>query len=118
MKRHTAWGASFLAGRPDFELAATIAASHHERWDGSGYPEGIGGADIPQPAAIVAVADSFDAITSDRPYRAGRSVEAAVREIRAGAGRQFGPDVVDALVRLHERGDLSELRADIEQQAA
>ena len=70
MKHHTSWGAEFLAGRPGFELAATIARSHHERWDGGGYPDGLAGEAIPESAAIVAVADSFDAMTSDRPYRA------------------------------------------------
>lgn len=106
MKRHTIWGAEFLDGRPGFELAATVAHFHHERWDGSGYPEGLAGEAIPRPAAIVGVADAFDAMTSDRPYRAALSVAQAVREIRICAGRQFSPEVVAALVRLHERNAL------------
>jgi len=110
MKHHTTWGAEFLGGRPGFELAATIAHWHHERWDASGYPDGLSGEAIPEPAAIVAVADAFDAMTSDRPYRPRRSVAAAVREIEAFSGRQFCPRVVEALLRLHKRRVLSRLR--------
>jgi PAS domain S-box-containing protein/diguanylate cyclase (GGDEF)-like protein len=106
MKQHTVWGGGFLAGRQGFELAATIARSHHERWDGSGYPHGLAGEDIPKAATIVAVADAFDAMTSDRPYRAARSVAAAVREIVACSDSHFNPKVVQALVRLHKRRKL------------
>ena len=109
LKRHTVWGEEFLKGRPGFELAATIARSHHERWDGSGYPDGLADEAIPEAATIVAVADSFDAITSDRPYRAARSVAAAVQEIVACSGKQFSPRVVRALVRLHKRKMLPRL---------
>ncbi len=106
MKRHTGWGAEFLAGHQGFELATSIARSHHERWDGSGYPDGLTGKDVPEPAAIVAVADAFDAITTGRPYRKARSIVAAIEEMEAGSGTQFSPQVVDALVRLHARGEL------------
>ncbi len=106
MELHTVWGAEFLAGRPGFELAGTIALSHHERWDGTGYPQGLSGTDIPEAAIIVAVADSFDAITHDRPYRQARSVDEAVDEIAACAAEQFSPRVVDALRRLHQRNQL------------
>jgi diguanylate cyclase (GGDEF)-like protein len=106
MKHHTTWGGEFLAGRHGFELMATIARHHHERWDGTGYPDGLTAEAIPEPAAIVAVADSFDAITSDRPYRRHRSVAHAVQEIVSGAGIQFSPSVVDALVRLRKRNAL------------
>ncbi len=112
MKQHTVWGAEFLRERPGFELAATIARNHHERWDGKGYPSGLAGGDIPEVAAIVAVADSFDAITSDRPYRTGRSLDWAMREIRSCARRQFSPRVVAALDRLCRRGDLSVYSSD------
>jgi putative two-component system response regulator len=106
MRRHTTWGADFLSGRLGFELAATIARSHHERWDGNGYPDGLAAHNIPEAARIVTVADAFDAMISDRPYRAGRSIDAALEEIAACSGTQFAPDVVEALVRLHERGAL------------
>ena len=110
MKQHTTWGGEFLAGRPGFELAAVIARSHHERWDGSGYTDSLAGEAIPEAATIVAVADAFDAMTSDRPYRAARSIAAAVREIVACSGGQFSPRVVKALVRLHKRRRLPRLR--------
>jgi HD-GYP domain-containing protein (c-di-GMP phosphodiesterase class II) len=103
MKRHSTWGEEFLKGRPGFELAATIARSHHEHWDGSGYPDGLAGDDIPEAATIVALADAFDAMISDRPYRAARSVTEALREIAACSGRHFSPRVAQAIARLDER---------------
>ncbi len=103
MRQHTTWGAQFLDGRRGFERAAQIARSHHERWDGTGYPDGLAGEAIPAGATIVAVADSFDAITSDRPYRKARPAGQAIRDIVACSGQQFSPGVVDALVRLHKR---------------
>jgi len=108
MQRHPAWGAEFLAGRPGLELAAEVARAHHERWDGRGYPHGLAGDAIPEAAAIVAVADCYDALTSDRPYRRGCSPGEAVAEIVAWSGQQFHPRIVDALVRLHRRGLLAE----------
>jgi diguanylate cyclase (GGDEF)-like protein/PAS domain S-box-containing protein len=106
MKHHTVWGSEFLSGQQGFELAAQVARSHHERWDGKGYPEGLRGDDIPEAAQITAVADAFDAMTNDRPYRLGRPTRAAVDEIVRCAGAQFSPRVVEALVRLHDRGEL------------
>jgi diguanylate cyclase (GGDEF)-like protein len=106
MKQHTVWGGEFLAARGGFELAAQVARCHHERWDGTGYPDGLAGDEIPEAAAITAVADSLDAMISDRPYRAGRPPEDAVREVEAWSGRQFSPTVVQALLRLWERGEL------------
>ncbi|MHB8376750.1 MAG: sensor domain-containing diguanylate cyclase/phosphohydrolase [Dehalococcoidia bacterium] len=106
MKQHTVWGAEFLGSRPGFALAATVARSHHERWDGSGYPAGLAGEDIPLAATIVSVADALDAMTNNRPYRAGRSTEWAVAEIQAAAGTQFSPRVVAALEAIYLRGEL------------
>jgi len=106
MKRHTVWGAEFLAARPGFDLAAEVARSHHERWDGSGYPAGLAGNEIPVAATIVAVADALDAMTNDRPYRSGRALEWAIAEIQASAGTQFSPQVAAALQRLYARGAL------------
>ncbi len=111
MKDHTIWGGEFLLARGGFELAAQVARSHHERWDGSGYPDGLLGEQIPEPAAITSVADSLDAIISDRPYRAGRPLADAIEEIRAWSGRQFNPHIVDALVRLYERGELPDMES-------
>jgi HD-GYP domain-containing protein (c-di-GMP phosphodiesterase class II) len=72
---------------------------HHEHWDGSGYPDGLAGEKIPLGARIILVADAFEAITADRPYRSARSPEVALTELRNNAGSQFDPDVVAALER-------------------
>jgi len=106
MKHHTIWGGEFLGARPGFGLAAAVARCHHERWDGSGYPAGLAGDEIPEAAAITSVADSLDAMTNDRPYRQGRPLADAIVEVQAWSGRQFSPRVVDALVRVYERGAL------------
>ena len=74
-----------------------IIRSCHERFDGNGYPDGLAGEEIPLPARIVLVADAFDALTTNRPYRAGRHVYAAFQELRAETGTQFCPLVIDAL---------------------
>ncbi len=109
MKQHTLWGSEFLAGQQGFELAAAVARNHHERWDGTGYPSGLAGDEIPEAAQITAVADAFDAMTNDRPYRLGRPAEEAIGEIVACSGTQFSPRVVDALVRLWEHNELRAL---------
>ena len=112
MKQHTIWGGAFLAGQQGFELAASVARHHHERWDGAGYPDGLAGEAIPEPALITTVADSLDAMTSNRPYRLGRPLAEAVDELVRCAGTQFSPRVVEALVRLHERGELQFVQPD------
>jgi GAF domain-containing protein len=96
MRRHAAWGAEALSGVPGLEVVATIVRFHHERWDGDGYPDGLRGPCIPLASRIISVCDAFGAMTCDRPYRAGMPVAAAVAELRAGAGTQFDPAVVDA----------------------
>ena len=106
MKRHTTWGAEFLSKRPGFELARTVALSHHERWDGSGYPNGLAAQAVPEAAAIVGVADAFDAMMTDRPYRRRLSLEAAVAEIARCSETQFSPRVVEAFLRLWRHGEL------------
>jgi len=100
MRQHPSLGAQILAGIEFLTGAARVVAQHHERWDGTGYPHGLVGAEIDLNARIFAVADAFDAITSDRVYRAGRSYEAAVRELKQEAGRQFDPEVVAAFLRI------------------
>jgi putative two-component system response regulator len=112
MKQHTLWGSAFLHEQPGFELAASVARHHHERWDGGGYPDGLMGQEIPESALITTVADSFDAMTNHRPYRRGRPVDEAVREIASCSGTQFSPRVVEALVRLFERGALAFVHPD------
>ncbi len=109
MRRHVPLGASMIC-RIDFLAdAARVVGDHHERYDGSGYPDGKRGQDIYIGARIFAVADTFDAITSDRPYRAGRSVAVAEGEIRAASGTQLDPDCVEAFFALPRAG-WSEIR--------
>lgn len=85
------------------QMAERIAHSHHERWDGKGYPQNLKGEDIPIEARIVAVADAFDAMTNTRPYRLALTAEEALDEIKAGSGTQFDPSVVEAFLRLVQR---------------
>src|SRR2546421_2034745 len=87
MRQHPALGAQILAGIEFLTGAARVVAQHHERWDGTGYPAGLGGVEIDLKARVFAVGDAFDAITSDRVYRAGRSYQAAARQLRQPAGR-------------------------------
>jgi response regulator RpfG family c-di-GMP phosphodiesterase len=96
MRCHSAWGAETLSGVPGLEVVATIVRFHHERWDGGGYPDGLGGACIPLASRIIAVCDAFGAMICDRPYRAGMRADEALAELRASAGTQFDPAVVDA----------------------
>ena len=103
MKTHTDIGASLLSGSrfPLLRLAQEIARTHHEWWNGGGY-FGMVGEAIPLASRIVSVADTFDAITHDRPYRAAASIRAALEELRREAGRQFDPKVVEAMARVLE----------------
>lgn len=99
METHADRGAQLLSRYPDFAHGVDIVRHHHERWDGLGYPRGLRGRDIPYGARVVAVADSFDAMTSDRPYRQAMSRAHAVAILQAGRGMQWDPDVVDAFLR-------------------
>jgi putative two-component system response regulator len=101
MNQHADVGHDLLGGSGSelLELAATIAWTHHERWDGSGYPRGLKGEEIPLAGRIVAVADVFDALSSDRPYRPRLSADEARAAIVEGSGRAFDPGVVEAFVR-------------------
>jgi HD-GYP domain-containing protein (c-di-GMP phosphodiesterase class II) len=100
MRRHPEIGVRILEGIPFLEGASAIVRAHHERWDGTGYPQGLGGEDIPMGARLFAVADAFDAMTTDRPYRRALPIEAAIGELRLRSGSQFWPDAVDALLSL------------------
>jgi HD-GYP domain-containing protein (c-di-GMP phosphodiesterase class II) len=102
MRNHPIIGAQIIA--PIAFLAETVELirHHHEWFDGSGYPDGLEGDSIPLGARIFAVADSFDAMTSDRPYRGSIGVERALEELRSGAGSQFDPLVVDVFVDMVE----------------
>src|SRR2546421_39461 len=96
MRRHTLIGERIVASAVSLREAAPIVRATHERWDGAGYPDGVGGEQIPLAARIIAVCDAFDAMVTTRPYRIGMSPEDALAELRRCAGTQFDPAVVDA----------------------
>ncbi len=100
MQQHTVIGAKMLSGSisPWLQLAEEIALTHHEQWDGQGYPLGLAGENIPLVGRIVTVADVFDALTHDRPYKRPWPVEQAVAEIQRQSGTQFDPTIVEAFL--------------------
>jgi putative two-component system response regulator len=110
MQNHTTIGAELLSGsrNPVLHAAEQIALTHHEWWDGAGYPQGIAGESIPEAGRIVAVADVFDSLTNNRPYRDAISTEAALDMIRSSSGVQFDPNVVRAFDRVVEAGHMQE----------
>jgi HD-GYP domain-containing protein (c-di-GMP phosphodiesterase class II) len=103
MKGHVANGVNIIQMVPSLAWTLPVIRSHHERWDGSGYPDGLKGTDIPLPARIVAVADAFDAMTSDRPYRKGLTLDQAFRELQAKSGAHFDPSCVNAFLRVRSK---------------
>ena len=102
LKLHPQFGYDILQGIQQLQKVLPIVLHHHENWDGSGYPAGLAGTDIPLIARIVSVADSFDAMSSDRPYRKGLSVEAIDSIFRNGAGTQWDADIIDAYFEISE----------------
>lgn len=100
IRNHPNFGANFLSTIDYLKKVTPLVLYHHERWDGNGYPEGIKGENIPLGARIIAVADAFDAMTSDRPYKKSFLVEEAVKELTRCRGTQFDPAVVDAFIKL------------------
>jgi CHASE2 domain-containing sensor protein len=102
MKTHTTMGATILGGSnaPLIQMAETIALTHHERWDGSGYPAGLAGDEIPLIGRVVAICDVFDALLSVRPYKHAWTLDDALAEIRAQSGRHFDPNLVEPFERL------------------
>jgi len=102
VKRHPVIGAGIIGRHNNelLEMARVIALTHHERWDGSGYPRGLRGEAIPLVGRIVAVADAFDALTSTRPYKQAWPVEEAVALLRREAGRQFDPRLVPKFIEM------------------
>jgi HD-GYP domain-containing protein (c-di-GMP phosphodiesterase class II) len=103
MRNHPIIGAQIVAPIAFLSDAVELIRHHHERFDGSGYPDGLAGESIPLAARIFTVADSFDAMTSDRPYRGAIGLEPALEEIRIGAGTQFDPEVVSVFVGMIEQ---------------
>jgi HD-GYP domain-containing protein (c-di-GMP phosphodiesterase class II) len=114
MKTHTTKGAKILESVPDLAPIIPIARSHHERWDGGGYPDGLKGENTSRLARIVAVADAFDAMTSDRPYRKGMLPEVAFAELEKQRGKQFDPDLAAAFLDIKPLV-IQELQADTKQ---
>ncbi|MGE5542158.1 MAG: diguanylate cyclase, partial [Bacillota bacterium] len=106
VKMHPVWGADMVRPVERLRPAAPIIESHHERFDGSGYPRGLSGKDIPLGARIIGIADAFDAMTTNRPYRKGLSPESALEEIRRCAGTQFDPELVRAWLASIEDPDV------------
>jgi two-component system cell cycle response regulator len=98
MACHVEWGAELLRHMPDCATIATIVRHHHERWDGGGYPDGLAGGDIPRASRIIGVCDAYAAMVSDRPYRPALDPIVARGDLRRGAGSQFDPDAVEALL--------------------
>ena len=110
MREHPAIGLRILEGVPHMDVVRAVVYSHHERWDGAGYPEGLKGEQIPLAARVFAAVDAFDAITTDRPYRAAASLDEALHRLREASGTQFAPDAVDA-IHLVDRGRLAAIQA-------
>ncbi len=100
MRTHPMIGYQILAGIPGMEHAAQGVRCHHEMWSGDGYPAGLQGEEIPLPARVFMVVDAYDAMTTDRPYRASIGVERAVAELQRVSGTQFDPEVVGVFVGL------------------
>ncbi|WP_152670610.1 HD-GYP domain-containing protein [Rubrobacter aplysinae] len=103
MRRHPVIGADILASIAGFESISEAVLSHHERFDGGGYPRGNAGEDTPVEARIISVVDAYDAMTNDRPYREAMSHETALEELERNAGTQFDPRVIDSMKRVIRR---------------
>jgi len=103
LRTHPEAGGEIISRFPEFAAGAAYVRHHHERWDGKGYPCGLKGKEIPTGAQIIAVADAFDAMTSDRPYRKALEVSTVLTELRHGAGAQWNEQVVSALLRVLDK---------------
>ena len=111
VKSHPDLALKILGDNKWFELAREIAHCHHEKWDGSGYPGGLTGEDIPFAARIVAIADVWDALISERPYKQPWPMQEAIAEIKRSSGTHFDPAVVEAFVFLYEAGEIQKISA-------
>jgi HD-GYP domain-containing protein (c-di-GMP phosphodiesterase class II) len=105
MRRHCEIGYRIAISAPDLVPIAGWILKHHEWWNGQGYPNGIAGCEIPLECRILAIADAYDAMTSDRPYRKAMSKEAALEEIRRCAGTQFDPELTEKFIILLENSN-------------
>lgn len=112
VKQHPLIGAQIIGDNEWFAQTRQISLYHHEKWDGSGYPKGLKGDDIPLTARIVAVADVFDALVTKRAYKKIWTIEEAVLEIKRESGMHFEPKVVNAFLSLHKQGSFLKLNFD------
>jgi HD-GYP domain-containing protein (c-di-GMP phosphodiesterase class II) len=103
MKKHSVMGSQMLEGMKFIGKGQDWVKHHHERWDGRGFPDGLKGEEIPLEARIIACADSFDAMTTDRPYKAKLTILEAKEELARCAGTQFDPEVVKAMLKVVDR---------------
>lgn len=102
IKQHPRWGSNMLVSFPRFQKIIPWILHHHERYDGSGYPDGLAGEDIPLGARIIAIADSFDAMISQRPYKKSLTINEALNELRANKGKQFDPGLTEIFIQIIE----------------
>jgi len=106
MRTHTVEGEGMLNRIGGvLEQAGVVVRTHHERWDGNGYPDGLAGEEIPIGARVITACDAFNAMTTDRPYRKAMPAEEAISELHNESGKQFDPQVIDALVEIVETWD-------------
>jgi diguanylate cyclase (GGDEF)-like protein/putative nucleotidyltransferase with HDIG domain len=109
MKGHVVQSINIIKHIPELIDIVPIVISHHERYDGTGYPRKLIGTEIPELGRIIAIADSFDAMTTNRPYREGLKLEQAIYEMKKNKGKQFDPEYTDVFISLVENGELSQL---------
>ena len=106
MRKHTEIGYRIAMSSPELISIADYILTHHERWDGKGYPQGLSGTAIPLISRILSVVDAYDAMTKDRVYRKAMSKDHAIEELKANAGSQFDPTVVGVFIEILERPDI------------
>lgn len=112
IRQHPRTGAEMIKDIPFLSPALLVIRHHHERWDGSGYPDGLSGEAIPLAARIVSVADGFDAVTTNRPYKSARDLETAFQEIASCAGTRYDPKVIEAFRKAWTCGRIQEINSD------
>lgn len=110
MKGHVTQSINIIKHIPNLIDTVPVVISHHERFDGTGYPRGIQGENIPVLGRVICIADAFDAMTTDRPYRKGLSLEQAIYELKKNSGTQFDPSLVEVFIQMAQNGELNNLK--------